>query len=355
MRVVFCWWTFEGYFAACWKALARRDDIELSVLALEPDPQSLAPYDPQLLEGVDVRLLKQHEMTDGRFLLGALAETRADVIVVPGIVNRAALWAVRQNQLKSAAVVMAWDTPWRATLRQTLGRHVLGPRLRRDVDHVVVAGERAWQCVRQLGFDERAISRGMYGVDDDAENVSAEATDGKPKRGFLFVGRYVRGKGIAELADAYARYRSDVTDPWPLRTCGRGPLKPTLDRAAARDHGFVQPQALKSILRDAAVLVLPSRDSDPWPLAIVEGCAAGLPVICTEACGSSVELVRSFHNGLVIPSGDPAALARAMRWMHEHADQLPPMGRRSQELAAAYSAQAWARRWAAVIEGVAHD
>ena len=40
MRVVFCWWTFQGYFAACWKALARRDDIELSVLAAQLNARS---------------------------------------------------------------------------------------------------------------------------------------------------------------------------------------------------------------------------------------------------------------------------------------------------------------------------
>jgi hypothetical protein len=34
-----------------------------------------------------------------------------------------------------------------------------------------------------------------------------------------------------------------------------------------------------------------------------------------------------------------------MIWMHEHRDRLPGMGRRGQQLAAAYSASLWAERW----------
>jgi glycosyltransferase involved in cell wall biosynthesis len=354
MKVVFCWWTFEGYFAACFKQLARQTGIELVIFALKPDPQSLAPYDTDLLAGLTVRLLSLEQMTDRRFLLEALRSERADVVVVPGIVNPAALWAIARPELRHAAVVMAWDTPWRGTWRQILGRRALSWRLRR-IDHVVVAGERAWQCVRRIGFPEAAISRGMYGIDFDdlSRGAAPQAESALPApRAFGYVGRYVPGKGIDELADAYARYRRDVSDPWALETCGRGPLKHRLDDAGARDHGFLQPPRLKEFFARIGVFVLPSR-SDPWPLALVEACAAGLAVIATEACGSAVELVRPFYNGLTVASNDAAALTRALRWVHDHPHRLVQMGARSRELAQAYSAAAWARRWSAVIEGVA--
>jgi glycosyltransferase involved in cell wall biosynthesis len=84
---------------------------------------------------------------------------------------------------------------------------------------------------------------------------------------------------------------------------------------------------------------------DPWPLVVVESSAAGLPVLCTESCGSAVELVRSYFNGLTVATADIDALAGGMRWMHDHAGELSEMGRRGRELAAAYSAQMWAVRW----------
>ena len=65
---------------------------------------------------------------------------------------------------------------------------------------------------------------------------------------------------------------------------------------------------------------------------LLEAGAAGLPAICTEACGSAIEAVRDLYCGQVISSGDPPALVRAMKWTHEHYQQLPEFGRRAQEI-----------------------
>jgi glycosyltransferase involved in cell wall biosynthesis len=78
---------------------------------------------------------------------------------------------------------------------------------------------------------------------------------------------------------------------------------------------------------------------------VVEASSAGLPVVCTEACGSAVELVRSYYNGVTVATDNAGALADGLRFIHDNADRLPEMGRRGRDLAAAYSAQIWAQRW----------
>ena len=50
---------------------------------------------------------------------------------------------------------------------------------------------------------------------------------------------------------------------------------------------------------------------DPFPNAALEALACGLPVVTTDACGVA-ELIDDGRNGWVVPSGDHAALARAM-------------------------------------------
>jgi glycosyltransferase involved in cell wall biosynthesis len=352
MRIVFCWMTCEGYFAACWKQLARLPGIELVILALHPDAESIAPHEESLLSGLSVRLFTREQLTDREVLLETLASERPDVVVVPGIANPAAHWAVRQTPLRRAAVVMAWDTPWRGTLRQVVGRWVLGRRLK-HVDHVIVPGERAWQCVRRIGFPETHISRGMYGIDSDVFALDFASEQRPRPRAFGYVGRYVQSKGIEDLAAAYEIYCRQVRDPWPLLTCGRGPLKTRLEEAGAQDHGFLAPRRLKEFFARVGVAVQASR-FEPWGQAIVEACAAGLPVICTEACGCVVEMVRPFHNGLLVPTSDPPSLARAMQWAHEHEDRLAAMGARSTKMAQAYSSGMWAQRWRAVAEKVVH-
>jgi glycosyltransferase involved in cell wall biosynthesis len=95
--------------------------------------------------------------------------------------------------------------------------------------------------------------------------------------------------------------------------------------------------------------------SDPWPLALVEAAAAGLPVICTDACGSAVEVVRPFYNGLVIPKDSPAALAEAFAAVHARVALLAEWGQRSIELARPYATQFWADRWVTAFQRLMAD
>ena len=151
-------------------------------------------------------------------------------------------------------------------------------------------------------------------------------------------------KGIDVLIEANQRYRSRVADPWPIRCCGIGKWGEAIRAAdGIEDHGFVQPGDLCQIYAEAGVFVLPSR-FEPFGVVVTEACAAGLPIICTESIGSSVELVRSFYNGYLVGANDPEGLAQAMRWMPEHHEQLPQLGARSRAMAEPFGVDIWAER-----------
>ncbi len=194
---------------------------------------------------------------------------------------------------------------------------------------------------------EHRIRTGYYGFDHDAFAAVApqrEAAADWPRQ-FLFVGRYVPEKDLQTLTTAYQRYRAGVAKPWGLTCCGSGPDAGLLQRVPGiTDMGFTTPKELPRVFRDHGCFVLPSR-FEPWGVVIAEAAASGLPVICSEACGAGQDLVTNQGSGVVVPNRDPASLARAMRWVHDHAPELPAMGKRGQELASAYSAAEWARRW----------
>jgi glycosyltransferase involved in cell wall biosynthesis len=108
---------------------------------------------------------------------------------------------------------------------------------------------------------------------------------------FLFIGRLVSLKGVEELAGAYLAYREQVSKPWGLKVAGSGPLENLLRRIPGVDLlGFVQPTAVRELMRDARCFVLPSR-WEPWGVVIHEAAAAGLPIIATYSCGATTMFV----------------------------------------------------------------
>jgi glycosyltransferase involved in cell wall biosynthesis len=348
VKLLICWSHISGYMSACWRELARNKGVDLSIIAFKPPGEgSVAPFDENLMKGLNCRYLTEAETADDDLIRSLAEQSGADIIMLNGWLLPGYNKVPDCPALVNKKFVMTMDTPYRGSIRQRLARIKLASFLSK-MDRVMVPGERAWQYARRLGFDEAKIRRGMYGVDFDmlsplyGRRIS-ESPDGWPRR-FLYVGRYAEEKAIDVLAEGYRRYCKLVSDPWPLTTCGAGDMSKLLENIPnLTNRGFVQPSDQRDIWASHGAFVMASR-SDPWPLVIVEACAAGLPIVCTEACGSAVELVRSQFNGMPVATENPDALARGLLWMHQHHEQCAVMGQRSQQLAAAYSSQMWAQR-----------
>lgn len=346
MRVVICWTHFSGYMAACWNALARLPGVQLSVLAFALDPTWQAQFDPRLVHGLNCRLLSPAARSDPSLIRRLVRQFQPDIIVLPGwhyAVHRALAFHPEFDAVKR---VMTMDTSWRGSIRQRLARWRMG-RFLNQIDAVIVAGERAWQFARRLGFTEAQIYRGLYGFDAGAYSAASQkrpADNAWPRR-FLFCGRYVPDKGLDILRDAYAQYRAAQPDPWTLTCCGTGAQKQMLAKTPGlSDVGFKQPHELPALFAEHGALILPSR-FEPWGVTVAEALAAKLPVIVSEAVGSNVELVRHLYNGLIIPTGSAPALADGMTTLHAMHAKLPEMGRRGQQIALPFAAEQWARHW----------
>jgi len=354
LRVAFCWTNISGYMAACWRAMAARGEVDLRVLAYRAGGDSNTQFSEAIMHGIPCRLLDQTERLDASLIEAWVVEQDPEVVVTTGWWQKNYRRLVDVPQLKGKAFITGIDTPWRSPL-QYLNRFRVGGYMRR-LDRVVAAGERAWRHARNIGVPEHRIGRGQYGVDwKSLGEVAAVRAAGNWPRRFLFVGRYVREKGVDVLMKGYAAYRASVVDPWPLDCCGMGPLAPMLNgREGVTDSGFVQPADMSQHWRKAGAFVIPSR-FDPWPLALVEAAASGLPVIASEACGSADEVLRRGSSGLAFRTGHAHGLAVAMAALHKRHAELPAWGGRSRRLAEPYSAEAWADKWAGHIHAATEE
>lgn len=336
--------------AACWSELAARSGYAVTIIASDPPTGGTACFSRELLGSLDVRFLGSRDICHYPTVRSIVASKSPSVVVLSGWWNPGYRRLARALAPEGVAVVMTMDNPRRSSLRASL-RRLRSWRYFRHVDAVVVPGERARLLAEALGFRPSQTYGGLYGVDFAGLLPSFQQRKATPwPRRFLYVGQLSRRKRFDTLIEGYEKYRAVVRDPWPLTVCGAGPLGALAEAASGVQYrGFVDPREHSDLYAEHGISVLPSK-FDPWPLAIVEACAAGLPILCSVECGSAVELVRDHYNGRVVSLGRPSEVAAGLRWFHDHAGALSMMGKRSTELAAAYSAEVWALRWSSMLE-----
>jgi glycosyltransferase involved in cell wall biosynthesis len=125
--------------------------------------------------------------------------------------------------------------------------------------------------------------------------------------------RLVPEKGVDVLLDAAARLPVGVR----VRLAGSGRAERAVrDRVAAEGLpvdvlGPLPPAGVATELRAATTAVLPAVWEENCPMAVLEAAASGVPVVAS-ATGGVPELVDDGATGLLVPPGDPAALAAAL-------------------------------------------
>lgn len=342
MNIVICWANISGYMAACWRALHRTPGVKLFLIGLKSE--GIAPFDESMLGDIPYRLLDTQERQDAALVRDLVLQQKPDVLSLSGWNIDSYRALASDPALSSAKKVLCVDTPLRSDWRQFAGRLALRSYLK-HFDRIVVPGERAFAYARYLGFADGQIRKGLYAIDFETFAPCLDRRRSNPAgwpRQFLFVGRYAEEKGLDTLLLAYQQYRKTSADPWTLVCCGRGPLAEKLqNQPGVTDAGFVPPDRQPEVFSGAGAFVLASR-YDPWPLVVVEAAAAGLPLVCSTACGSPVELLRDGHNGYTFATDDVAALSQRLSQIEQQ--DLPEWGERSRQLASAYRAELWPRR-----------
>jgi glycosyltransferase involved in cell wall biosynthesis len=78
------------------------------------------------------------------------------------------------------------------------------------------------------------------------------------------------------------------------------------------------------------ILAVPSRE-EPFGIVLLEAMASGIPVIATNR-GGPVDIIRSALHGVLVPPGDPAALANAIRSLADDDARRELISRNAREL-----------------------
>jgi glycosyltransferase involved in cell wall biosynthesis len=190
--------------------------------------------------------------------------------------------------------------PLRPLLRLVLRRHrAFDRRAIRTVDRFLATGEIARERIRRFwGRDATVLHPPV-----EVERFSlGEAGDH-----VLFVAELVRHKRPEVAIEAA------VAAGRRIKVVGTGPELGRLRERYGRHADFlgrVDDAGLARLYAEAAGLVVPNVEE--FGIAAVEAQAAGRPVVAIDA-GGARETVLPERTGLLVPDGDPEALARALR------------------------------------------
>lgn len=172
----------------------------------------------------------------------------------------------------------------------------------------------------------------------------------------LFVGRLNEQKGLAHLLHALAIARSFVA----LDVVGDGTDRTALIELAAhlnladrvRWLGALPQPALLERYRAAAAVIVPSTD-EGLGLVPVEALLCETPVVAFRS-GGLVDVIDDGRTGLLVPPGEPPALAAAIDGLLARDDRGAALARAGRLHAlATFSPSAVARRYRAIYEDAA--
>lgn len=132
----------------------------------------------------------------------------------------------------------------------------------------------------------------------------------------LFVARLSPERDPVTFVRAAPHVLTAVPDA-QFAVVGDGPLRSVVAAEAARlgvrdrVHLFGHQAEVWTFLRAAHVFCALSDRNNIWVTAVVEAMRAGVPVVATTA-GDTARVLRDGHDALLVPVGDPEAVARAV-------------------------------------------
>jgi glycosyltransferase involved in cell wall biosynthesis len=342
IRLACLWNRRAGYLERCLTEVARASGSD--VLYCYRSTDALAPYEDGEIEGVTARAVGDHPSS--RSLQSWLESYDPNVVLVsswsiPAYRKVARMWA------DTAVRILHMDNQFQGRPKQRLAVAVGQRALSRWYDAVFLPGERQRDYATRLGFTPSQIATGSYAAD----GARFSQADCSSHRSFLFCGRLLSEKGVDHLLAAYTRYRATVSDPWPLKIAGVGPLAEAASAARGVSLlGFLQPDELAAEMRRSGCFVLPSV-FEPWGVVLHEAALVGLPLVASGACGAAVHLLQDGYNGVRIEPGDVSALADALRLISQSTPQVRKrMGEGSFGLSGQFGPALWASNLERLVE-----
>lgn len=193
----------------------------------------------------------------------------------------------------------------------------------RRADLVITDAEELSRVAVEIGTPREKVLKAYLGIDETIFHPGARvpAPSGPEPARIVSTRSLYRVYNLDLLVEAAPAIVAKRTAAFIL--CGDGPERRRLEERARTlglssrfdFRGRVEPRGIAEELRAASVYVSTSR-SDSTSVSLLEAMACGAPPVVTDLVANR-EWITDGENGLIVPQGDPVALAAAALRMIE--------------------------------------
>ena len=282
---------------------------------------------------------------------------KPDVIIAPATPFPSGMASVKYGADYGKLSIMM-DDAWEYSDRRGAVITRAKQLIHRNIDAAFIPAPSHASYYLNMGFPQDRIFYGVDVVDNDffSEQASKAREDGEalrrtlalPPSYFLFVGRFIKRKGIDTLLEAYRQYaKSALDNAWGMVLVGDGDDRPEHQRMM-KDYPLVKfvgsqfAEKLCAYYGLASAFILPS-EVETWGLVLNEAMASQLPVLASKGCGAGRALIEEGKNGWTYEYGDSRTLSELMsRMTLMPTGQLHAMKLRSAEIISGWSLDTFA-------------
>ena len=251
-----------------------------------------------------------------------IAHTRPDVIVAI-YVDLAILYPLIIGRIRKIPVIVSARGSDVHQATQSLRRRVFWTVCLLFATSATVKSDSMREDIRRITlghFSDDKLHSVLDGVDSTYWS-STTYTRGTDEPTLLAVGVLRHVKGFDLLIEALALLSNDGVRPKTL-VIGEGDHRQELEQlvrnrgltGAIEFMGYQTAEQLREAYRQSSLFVLSSRN-EGGANVLLEALACGLPAVSTDV-GTSAEVIQP-EAGLVVPAGDPVALAEGIKIMLE--------------------------------------
>ena len=335
-KITFLYAEITPYFYGCLKYLANKYPLyKVEVIYIDKFENI------NLNEISGYNFSNKDKFSSKHELFKHLDFNQPDLLLVSGRMDKDYLYVTKKLSKKCITVSLQ-DTIYSNSIKQFIKKLFSRYLYKQYFKKIWATGTMHSAFALSMGYSYDKIRDGFYVADEKYFNEEIHKTYEDESYKFLFIGRLVKEKNIEVFASMLDQINSQSKTNHELNIIGRGILENKIKKyKCVRLLGFKNIDEMIHISKKCHVFCLPSK-YEPWGVVLHEMALLSMPILASENCGSSFDLVQNNINGFKFNPEDKKSIRKSiLKFINLTNKQKIEFGIASKLLAKKYNHDYW--------------